>query len=237
MTLRVIDVETTGIDPATSGVVEVASIDIVKDGSFWRPIERRVDPGMTIPPEASAVHHIIDADVRGCLKLVDVIGDFTKKTDASEVIFIAHSADFERAFLDELLGRPKWICTRKVAHRIWPDAPGYSNQTLHYWRGLVTPFDIDRKSITPHGAMSDVIVTGALLFDIVKNKLASFDDMLRWSNEPILYQKFGFGKHKGVPLAEVARTSPDYLEWVIAKSELDADAKFSARHWLDIRGK
>jgi DNA polymerase III subunit epsilon len=34
MTLRIIDIETTGTDPATDAIVEIASVDLLKDGTI-----------------------------------------------------------------------------------------------------------------------------------------------------------------------------------------------------------
>jgi len=38
-----------------------------------------------------------------------------------------------------------------------------------------------------------------------------------------------FGKHKGTPWRDLP---PDYLDWIVNKSDMDEDAKFTAAHWL-----
>lgn len=225
MTARVIDVESTGIDPAEAKVVSIASIDLNKDGSFCNPMDRTCDPQVPIPPEASAVHHIIDDDVRGRPLFRDVIDQFSGAD-----VYIAHNAAYEQALLGEALGPVQWICTMKAAYRVWPDAPGYSNQVLRYWRNLVSPLGVDRKSVQPHDAMSDVIVTGAVFLELAKE--ASFADMVQWTKEPMLFTKFNFGKHKGKSYAELAKDDPSYLQWIIDKSDMNADVKYSAAHWL-----
>jgi exodeoxyribonuclease X len=62
MTIRIIDLETTGID-ATDHVVEVGSVDLLPDGSIGRFQEYLIKPPCPIPAEARAVHHISDQDV------------------------------------------------------------------------------------------------------------------------------------------------------------------------------
>lgn len=225
MTARVVDVETTGTDPAKDRIVEIASIDLNRDGTFTNARSRRCFPGMPVPPEASAVHHITDADVVGLSPFTEIANEF-----AGADLYIAHNAAFERGFLDTALGSPRWICTMKCARRVWPEAPGFSNQVLRYWLGLVDPFGVPRHEIIPHSAASDVIVTGAIFIEMSHH--ASFAEMVQWTSEPVLYASFPFGKHRGVPLGDVPA---DYLEWVIGKSDLDADAKYSARHWLEKR--
>ena len=68
----VVDTETTGIDPATCKVVELAYVltnltGPLAAGSFL------VNPGCPIPPEASAVHHLVDEDVVGEPSLEEVL--------------------------------------------------------------------------------------------------------------------------------------------------------------------
>jgi hypothetical protein len=53
--LVVLDVETTGPDPATARVVEVALVTLRPDGQRAPAWSRRVNPQCHIPPEASAV--------------------------------------------------------------------------------------------------------------------------------------------------------------------------------------
>ena len=38
-----------------------------------------------------------------------------------------------------------------------------------------------------------------------------------------------FGKHKGQRYDAAPR---DYLEWIVNKSDMDEDTKFSAKYWL-----
>jgi exodeoxyribonuclease X len=228
VTLRVIDLETTGVDPETDRIVEIASVDLYRTPEghgIKSERETLVCPGRAIPPEASAVHHLIDQDVANAKRIEDVIGDF-KTADA----YVAHSCAFERSFLDPYFGEQKWVCTMKCALRVWPDAPGHSNQVLRYWLGLVEPFGRARDAIAPHRALSDVIVTAAIFVELAKK--ASWADMLVWSHQPALYTKFKFGKHRGTTYAEAPA---DYLEWIAYKSDLDENAKYSAEYWLQQR--
>jgi DNA polymerase-3 subunit epsilon len=60
-----LDLESTGIDPATARIVDFAVVVLAVDGSRseWH---QRFNPGMPIPPDATAVHGIADADVVNC---------------------------------------------------------------------------------------------------------------------------------------------------------------------------
>ena len=52
---------------------------------------------------------------------------------------------------------------------------------------------------------------------------------MQWSGEPALYTKFHFGKYRGRRYDEIAASDPDYLRWIIEKSELEEGIKHSAR--------
>ena len=60
--LAVIDLETTGIDTKIDRIVEVSVLKLSPGGGADHRT-RRVNPGVPIPPEATAVHGISDDDV------------------------------------------------------------------------------------------------------------------------------------------------------------------------------
>ena len=75
------DLETTGVAPDRDRIVDLAFLRRAPDGQE-EVFSALVDPGMPIPPEATAVHHITDEMVRGqpsfpalAPKLLDFIGD------------------------------------------------------------------------------------------------------------------------------------------------------------------
>jgi DNA polymerase III epsilon subunit-like protein len=65
MTIRCIDIETTGIDPTHDRIVEIASVDVLADHTIANRRETLLSPGVPMPALASAVHHLIDEDLEG----------------------------------------------------------------------------------------------------------------------------------------------------------------------------
>ena len=219
MVLRCIDVESTGLDPKLDRVIEIASIDLTRDG-ITNPMQTfcSLPSGMPIPPEASSVHHIL---------LRDLVGAPTYEQARERFLgadyYIAHNAQFDQSFLN--LPAPL-ICTHKCAWRIWTGLngnrpPSYSNQVLRYWLGEEEPFGVAREQIAPHRAASDVLVTAAIFHRMLKVEGVAFSDLVRWSTEPYKYTWFTFGKHKG----ESIRNVPvDYLQWLAGgKHEMGSD--------------
>jgi exodeoxyribonuclease X len=223
MTLRCIDIETTGTDPVRDAIAEIASVDLQRDGTITNFKETLVNPGVPMPPAASAVHHLIDADLAAAPVLGAVIDQF-KGADA----YIAHNCSFERSFLEQYLADVLWVCTYKCALRVWPDLPSHGNQALRYQFGFINPLGVDRAKLVPHRALSDAIVTAAVFFKLTKH--ATWPQLVQWSYEPALMTYLRFGMHRG----ERYDAAPeDYLLWLAeGNHDLSEDVRFSARHWL-----
>lgn len=223
MLIRVVDFETTGMEK-TDRICEVGWQDIEYAGGNLAPLggsrSRLVDPGVSIPAEASAIHHITDPDVRGVGDVADQFEAMMLGTD----IFAAHNAAFEQQFFGG--GGKPWICTLKAARRVWADAPGHGNQVLRYWLDL----QVDPSYAMPlHRAGPDAYVTAVLLQRLIAVG-TSIDDMVRWTKEPsLLPGAIKFGKHRGTPWGDLPS---DYLAWIVDKSDLNVDVKFTARHHL-----
>jgi DNA polymerase-3 subunit epsilon len=97
-----IDTETTGRDPATDRIVEVAAV--VWDGtdvvhrSNWL-----VDPGRPIPQEATDVHGLTDADVAGKPSFAEILPALIEVLAGR--VPLAYNAHFDRQFLIEEYNR------------------------------------------------------------------------------------------------------------------------------------
>ena len=226
--LRVIDLETTGMEPPAE-IVEFGRADVAVDGdrvTIERPMARLYRPLHGIPPEAMAVHHITEAefadDTAVCtpdrLRLAVWGG-------SAPDVRVAHNAEFEQTFITPAASDAlPWTCTYKAALYVWPDAPRHSNQVLRYWRGLKLDPGL---AMPPHRAGPDTWVTAHLLKDLLG--FASIDQMIAWTAEPRPMPTLPFGKHKGAAWADAPL---DYLEWMVRQTDMDADAIWHARREL-----
>lgn len=207
----VADVETTGVDKDNDRVVEFALVRF-DDGEPTLKFSALVDPFIDIPATASAVHLLRNCDVDGRPSLNDyaeAIAEFV-----SDLPVVAHNADFDRAFLP-MLGASKWICSLRLARRLWSDAPGYSNSVLRFWLNIEEQADLSH--IVPHRAEGDAIVTGHIfhrqlndLSDTGRARTMSDVISLCWSPIPVTHFHYG-RKYRGQPLAQIPE---DYLLWV-----------------------
>jgi len=240
-TIRVVDIETTGHEPPPNGTAEVIELgwqDVVLTGPP-APAHAAIcdDTGSLLygsehpcPPEVRAVHHI-DPDEYFGLEVFDqrVWSEAHSQVDID--ILAAHNAAFEQSFLDPE-GQHRWICTLKCARRAWPDAPGHSNQVLRYWLdgGRVNAGIDPERAHPPHRAGPDAYVTAWILARLLLDH--SIDQLLQWSSEPLTFRRFGFGKHKGQDIQSVPH---DYLDWIVFKSDMDHDTKWTCRQEMERR--
>ena len=219
----VIDTETTGVKPPNDKVVEIAAVTVL-GARVDHGFDSLVNPGIPIPPTASAVHHLTDEHVRGAPTLDELAGKLAER--AQDAVLVAHNAGFDRSFLPSLADS-KWLCTMRLAKHLMPLAPSYSNQALRYWLKLNVP----NPGLPPHRAKSDATVTAALFTELLARYVNQegdngVDALLDFVNRPITVERMPFGKHKDLELAKVPR---DYLRWMLNNCELDYDLCYSIK--------
>jgi len=80
---RLLDLETTDLMP-DDHVVEIAAVDLIGDQIV--PIGSNVvRPTIPIPPQASAIHHITNEDVRQCRTLDELLPFYLDQTGKAGV--------------------------------------------------------------------------------------------------------------------------------------------------------
>ncbi|MEM1088152.1 MAG: exonuclease domain-containing protein [Pseudomonadota bacterium] len=214
----VIDTETTGIDE-TAELVELGAVilEALESGRTPGIVETKTDlvkPSVSIPPSASAIHHITDNMVADAPPACDVFQDYVYD------IYVAHNASFDLRFLNHLGGT--WICTLKCAYEHWHDAPSYSNQVLSYWLDLPRP---PANAGYPHRALYDCCVTAEIFKALIEDGM-TLKEMIEVSSRPRLLRTIPFGKHRGTPFAEL---DPGYLTWMRRQSDWDEDITYTLK--------
>ncbi len=238
--LAFFDLETTGTDVAKDRIVEIAVIKVFPDGS--RDIkERRINPTIPIPKEASDVHGITDEDVKDSPTFKAVsrsLFDFLADCDLAgynsnkfDVPLLAE--EFLRAGLEFDVSNRNLIDVQNIFHKM-------ERRTL----SAAYRFYCDKKLVGAHGATADTEATlEILLAQMDRYADKEFEDDEGNVSVPILndmkhlheYSKrtdnvdlmgrivyneegievFNFGKHKGVPVEQVLSKEPGYYNWMM----------------------
>lgn len=173
-TWAVIDTETTGPDPATARLVEVA-VALFRGGAMLAPPRSwLVNPGVPIPPEASAVHGISDAMVAGSPPFAMVLPELCAAIADADVMVGYNAVHFDMPILareasalrpDEpslwdaaIAGKPVVdpLVIVRVVGRYWP------GKGRHRLGNVCSQYRIDAEGA--HRASADVVMTGRLLW-------------------------------------------------------------------------
>lgn len=100
----VIDTETTGFHAyADDRIVSIALLEMQGLVLTGKRFTSLVNPGRGIPPESTAIHHIVDGDVSDAPLLEDIIIDIVEFLGDS--VLIGHHLDFDLRFLNRELKR------------------------------------------------------------------------------------------------------------------------------------
>jgi DNA polymerase-3 subunit epsilon len=169
--VAVIDVETTGIDTAEARIVEIAAV-LVDELGVSEPrvaLPTRVNPGIPIPPDATKVHGIGDADVEGAPTFAEIWPQLVDATAGRLVV--AYNAPYDQR-----------VVAAEIARHIAPADPGPNPAPQLLWGLWVDPFvaaklvdkfekgkrlaDVAARrgiEVDAHGAAGDAVTTALLL--------------------------------------------------------------------------
>ncbi len=148
---------------------------------------------------------------------------------------VAHNAEFEQTMLlkygFDIQG--KWICTMKVARRVYPSSESFDLQYLRYHAELENSLR-DPRCDPPHAAGPDTWATALLLEKMHNQHHVSLDEMVMFTSAPTYYHTCPLGKHKGKPWHEI---DSGYLAWILKTNDMDEGIKHAARQELNFRRK
>ncbi|MBD3161867.1 MAG: 3'-5' exonuclease [Candidatus Eisenbacteria bacterium] len=226
--LVALDTETTGTVPFRDRIVEIAMLKLHPDGrrEEWN---RRIDPEMRIPIEATAIHGITNADVedsppfrRIAAEIVQWIGD------ADLCGFNIHGFDL-RILQAEFArcGEPFPLEGRRVI-----DAQVIFHKREPRDLSAAVAFYLGRRHEGAHGALADARATLEVLqaqlgrspdlpptadglAEVSRRSSSRYvdpDRKLEWRDGEACIT---FGKHAGRRLRELIQSDPDYIGWIL----------------------
>lgn len=232
---RVIDTEGTDKEPTKSVALEVAWEDTSYDGQIWERYEELLDPGVPIPPTASAIHHYVDEDVVGKKPTADMLASLRRTADDTVIsCWVAHNAEYDSTVLK--LTDKRWLCTHRLAKHLWPEIENHSNQVIRYTLKLKPTFW--GKGNQAHTAAYDVAVTAEILrtaLPLVFRKwpgIATIEELIEKVKAPCVLHRIPFAGH-GFPLFTEAEEG--LLYWIINKQAGGEDCVHTAQHELNRR--
>ena len=221
------DLETTGINVATDRIVEIAYLKIFPNGNEESKVIR-VNPGMPIPAESTAIHGISDEDVKNEPKFNELAQTFANTFEGCD--FAGYNSnkfdipllaeEFLRADVDFDLKKRKFIDVQVIFYKM-------EQRTLSAAYKFYCKKDLENA----HSALADTKAT----YEILKSQLDVYSDLTNdvdylsnFSSQNnnadllgrIIYNEkgnevFNFGKYKGKSVEEVLEKDPGYYGWMM----------------------
>ena len=229
------DLETTGTSVDRDRIVEIGLVRVEPDGTR-REYRTLVNPEMPIPPGASAVHGIHDADVRVAPNLAAVAREVIEFFDGADLAGF-NSVNFDAPLLTNEMNRVGADFSLEGRRHLDAMRIFFTMEP----RTLVAAYrKYCGKDLTEaHAALADVQAT----LDVLDAMVGRYDELSgdvadlhkvsnpnegRWVDRSRKFEwnddgqaVFTFGKHRGRPIAEIAKQYPDYLEWMLGKDFAD----------------
>lgn len=236
----VFDLETTGTNLVRDRIVEISILKVYPDG-LEEVKTRRINPGMPIPAEATAIHGISDEDVRDCptfarvaRNLYDWIADCDLvgfNSNRFDVPLLAE--EFLRAGITPDFHERELVDVQTIFHKMEPRtlSAGYR-------------FYCGKTLENAHSAEADTRAT----YEVLKAQVERYpeltgeiSDLAKYSHHSnavdyagmIVYNDAGeetinFGKYRGQTVESVLKRDPGYYSWVLnAEFTLDTKSCFT----------
>ncbi len=243
--LVVFDIESTGLNPRTDRIIELAAIRVEVDGTE-KSMCWLLNPTIEIPEETTQIHGITNEMIKDCptfLDKADEIEEFFRGCDLSGFNSDRYDIpcleeEFARANKNLGVGQRRLIDVQRIYHRFEP-------------RNLTAAVKLycQRDHADAHGAEADAQAT----LDVLKAQMARYEElprtsaeideflnprdphnadrngMLRWKDGELYVN---FGKHKGRKLYDIFLHEKNILKWIINGS-FNSDVKQICRDLLE----
>ncbi|MCE2615475.1 MAG: exonuclease domain-containing protein [Phocaeicola sp.] len=222
------DLETTGTNVSLDRIIEICYLKVFPNGNDVAKT-MRINPGMHIPEESTAIHGIKDEDVANCPTFKEVAQEIANDIEGCDIAgFNSNRFDvpvlveeFLRADVDIDMTKRKFVDVQVIYHKL-------EQRTL----SAAYKFYCHKNLDDAHSAEADTRATYEVLkaqLDLYPNVLendisflseySSFTKNVDFAGRIIYDDKgietFNFGKYKGHHVMDVLKRDPGYYSWIL----------------------
>ena len=221
------DLETTGINIVKDRIVEISFLKVHPNGKEESKT-RRINPGMPIPAESTAIHGITDEDVKDCPTFKEIAKSLAAQIEGCDLAgFNSNRFDipllaeeFIRADVDIDLNKRKFVDVQTIFHKM-------EQRTL----SAAYKFYCDKSLENAHTAEADTMATYEVLkaqldrYEELQNDInflsqySSFNNNVDFAGRMVFNDKgeevINFGKYKGQKVEDVLKNDPSYYSWIM----------------------
>lgn len=235
--LAFFDIEATGTNPRTDRIIDLAVVKVMPKGTK-ETHEWRINPGMPIPAEASAIHGIHDADVKDCPSfkaLAPKIDEALMDCDLAGYNILRFdipmlAEEFLRSGVPFSTENRRVVDIQRIFHQ---REPRDLSAALKFYCGEM--------HLGAHGALEDVLATVRVL----EGQIERYKDLprdvselheycnprdpswvdgtgkLKWANKEIV---INFGRNQGRLLKDLVKNEPNFIQWML-KNDFPRDTQ------------
>ena len=220
------DLETTGTDHAKDRIVELAFVKILPDGKREK-YTKRINPGMPIPKESSAIHGITDEDVKDApsfKKIAHDLFDWMRGCDLGGY----NSSKFDLPLLAEEFLRVGINVDFTERHMIDVQQIFFKMES----RTLAAAYNFycQKQLENAHSAEADILATIEVLEAQLQryegigkevgelHRFCTNEEYVDYARRIVIkdgHPVFNFGKYKGRKVEEVFNAEPQYYDWMM----------------------
>ena len=223
----ILDTETTSKNFNDASIIEAGFV--IRDDNTWTMFQELHKPTSGIvPPMVESITYITNEMVENCPTFIDSKEVFQSVIDGyTGGYLLAHNHFYDMRVLQNHgidTSKHMWICTWRLARKIFKDMPEIESTSLPYLRfalDLEVPLEL-----RDHRAGHDSFTTGKLLealvdlmesLEIIDQTLPYGPQIHAWAAEPIITTKMTFGKHKGELMVDIPKSY-----WIWATKNMDS---------------
>ena len=243
------DLETTGVNISTDRIIEICIVRVSPPDEKVEVKTFRVNPGMPIPDQSSAIHGIYDKDVADkplFPEIAQQVNQFMKDCDLGGFNSIRFDIpllieEFFRAGIEFDITKRKLIDSQRIFHLMEPRTLGaaykfYCNKDLENAHSAeadtLATYEILKAQVARYADKQVKDAEGKISVPI-KNDMAvlhefSVGNMVDLAGRMIMSDKgeelFNFGKYKGMKVKDTLLKDPMYYDWIM-KGDFPHDTK------------
>ena len=221
------DLETTGVNYSHDKIVELSYVKVMPNGKEQEDT-MRFNPGMHIPEQATAVHHITDADVANCPTFKERAKEIAKVFEGCDIAGYNSNRFDVPMLIEEFLNagvnfdytKCRFVDVQTIFHKM-------EQRTLE----AAYRFYCGKELKDAHAASADTAATYEVLkaqldrYPSLQNDVeflstfSSFTKNADFAGRIVYNDKkqpvFNFGKYKGMLVEDVLRRDPSYYSWMM----------------------
>lgn len=177
----VYDLETTGLDPTKSSIIQISAIKVIHDGTKFVEIDRfnsYVNPEIPIPAKITEITGITDETVATAPTESEIFPKIKEFFGDNFVASGYNIANFDNKFMTNLYARHGDVFEPQFTIDVIEMARDNvsKNETENFKLGTIAALYGADEGLTFHNSMDDVIATSRLLFTFYDEYKTSYEE-------------------------------------------------------------